>query len=113
MGVFLKHPVVDGVIETVDINGDGGEAQAAVHEARGWFRVPASVVAAEQVVGRPVDKLDDLKVEELSDVAVRNQIVVPPKAKKDDLVRLLEDTFDAPSDTADAPAVVPDITEET
>lgn len=114
MGVFLKHPKVAGVIETVDINGDGGEAQALVHESRGWLRIHAAVVAAEQVVDRPVDKLDDLKVEELSDVAVQNQIAVPPKAKKDELVRLLEDAFTAtPSDVAEDAQAAPDITEET
>lgn len=96
MTIFLRHPGTGGVYETADINGDGGEAQALLYESRGWVRTPAAVIAAERVLGRTVDALEDLADEDLADVAVRSAIPVPPDASADELVAALTERFPDP-----------------
>lgn len=62
MGVFLRHPETEAVIETTDINGDGGEAQAELYESRGWQRVDAERPAfgdGPPIVVDPPESLDD------------------------------------------------------
>lgn len=106
MTIFLRHSETKGVYETADINGDGGETQAQLYEARGWERVPAVVIAAERTLGRPVDTLDDLSDEELSDIAVANFVPVPDGANGDDIAAALTDYFpDPPPAPVDLAAV--------
>lgn len=96
MTINLRNAETGGIYTTTDINGDGGEAQARIYEARGWERVPAAVIAAEAAVDHPVDNLDSLDDSELADVAVRNHIDIPPDATRDELVAAITERFPDP-----------------
>lgn len=101
MGVFLYNDTTGATIETTDINGDGGESQAALHEANGWRRIESAAAAAAPIIGRPIGSLDELNDEELHEVAVRNFVPVDDDT---DLPAVLREHF---GDTTSAPAVDP------
>lgn len=110
MNIVLHHPGIGGIVQAVDINGDGGETQAKHYETLGWVRVPDDVigqVVAEvggtspeailanvkaHLTAEPEslhDALLKLTRDELVERAEAAAVEVPAKATKADIIELL------------------------
>ncbi|GEM_PF-6904684 len=99
--IILRHPDTGGLMVAVDINGDGGEAQASHYESRGWERVSAALVAASEYTGREIGELDDLTRPELAGFAAHLDLPVEPKARKADVLAAIDEHFAQPDIEAD------------
>ncbi len=59
---------------------------------KGWVEVDAAAARASELLGRPVEDITALKVDELKAVAAQTGLVIE-SAKKDDLIAALDEKF--------------------
>lgn len=97
---MLRHPDIEVLGGPVPDD----PAVLAHWKTKGFVPVTDAEAAAADVVGKPVEKLDALKVEQLEQVADLLGVDRTAVKKKDDLVALLEGTSDEPAGEPTPPA---------
>lgn len=89
----MRHYDSDGNVDIDTLGFASSELQLrTVWEPRGWERAPAEVAMVAEVTGEPVIELEALTKAQLHEIAAGQDIEVPSRATKDEIIAALADS---------------------